>query len=298
VHKKPLGPWLYALTLYTLVVLITDPLALLLAVVPVVLVAYALGTIPNTSRSVKYSVVLAVLIVLFNLLFVPKGSNILYHHILNLPIGTWVLSWDITLTLEALIYGIVMGARLILIIGLFAAVTSAIEPEDVFMYSGGKMPLIIAIGVRFIGLLEEDAARIVEAQRARGFLDSKRMDILRNTKNLMYPLLYRSLNRTDELSSVLQIRGYGTASQVKGQDASAGGYGEWRRPLWAILSTATLMVMLMPIINIGYMPPSAPITLPALDLMGIVYLAVIYVLIALVFLPPFHPSMSGLGNRR
>ncbi len=213
---KPLGSWILSILGFViLVMVVSKPLLLALAVIPIITAARFLGTTKEVNRSLKYSGLLAVMVLGFNVLFVSQGALAIFSYTISLSVGDYLLDITLRITLESVVFGAVMAVRLVLVICYFSAVINAVLPEDIFSTGKGKLPLTVVLGIRLLPIIQRDARDSLEAQKARGIVGQGRRELLRKAKYILFPLMARAVERGSDLSSVLSIRGYGLRHRIE-----------------------------------------------------------------------------------
>ncbi|NOX61149.1 MAG: energy-coupling factor transporter transmembrane protein EcfT [Chloroflexi bacterium] len=140
--------------------------------------------------------------ILFNALTVHYGDRILFH----LP-ESWPLIGG-PITLEALIYGLVMGMGFFALLLVFSVFNSAVGPQTLlrmapnFMHQAG---VALTIAVSFIPQTLIAYQEIREAQRLRGHV----VRGLRDFQPLFVSLLAIGLDRAIQLAESMDARGFG-----------------------------------------------------------------------------------------
>lgn len=147
--------------------------------------------------------------------------TLLFHMFLTPGKVIFSLS-HLTATYEGLRNGAIFTTRLFLMIisaSLFtftsapfeiaAGIEAILKPFKRFSTIFAEIPMMISIALRFIPTLIQEGERIIFAQRARGAQ-------IRRGKHLIpiiYPIIYSSLKRADQLAFALKARGYSPESE-------------------------------------------------------------------------------------
>ena len=113
--------------------------------------------------------------------------------------------------------------RLVLMISLTMVLTSSTKPMDltyalewyltplkIFHFPSHIIAMTISIALRFIPTLLDETDRIMKAQASRG-VDFQRGGLFTKLKasiTLIVPLMFSSLERSEELSNAMEVRGY------------------------------------------------------------------------------------------
>jgi len=193
--------------------------AVLAAQHPLVLAALALTTIAaaaaarvlhEVGRVMAYMLPWALVIAVVNVLVVRDGLTILWRLGELPPFG------QVDLTLEALMYGLLFGARLLLVATIFALFTAAVDPDELLRLmrrASVRSALAATLATRLVPVLAADAARIGEARRCRadrgGEGPAARVAVLR-------AIAGGALDRALDIAATLEVRGYGSARRSRG----------------------------------------------------------------------------------
>jgi energy-coupling factor transport system permease protein len=167
-------------------------------------------------RSVKGILFLLLFMTLLNL-FLYQGETILWQ---------WKF---ITITKEAVYYTVFLAARLFLLVlgsslltltttpvSLADGIESLLSPLKILHFPVHELALIMSIALRFIPILTDETARIMNAQKARG-ADFESGSLLQRVKAvlpILIPLLISAFRRADELGDAMDARCY-SGSKVR-----------------------------------------------------------------------------------
>jgi energy-coupling factor transport system permease protein len=150
----------------------------------------------------KLALVLMLFTVLFNALTVHHGQHVLF----TLPEGLPLIGGPITL--EAVLYGMVIGLGFFALILVFSTFNSAVGPQTLlrlvpnFAHQAG---VALTIAISFIPETLIAWREIREAQRLRGY----RVRKLRDLQPLFVSLLGIGLDRAIQLAESMDARGFG-----------------------------------------------------------------------------------------
>lgn len=129
-------------------------------------------------------------------------------------LGDWGVLGQVDPTLEAVVYGLVVGLRLMIVSLATLLVVCAADPGDLLRACRRVSPhsaLTAAISTRLVSVLADDARRLAEAQRCRpdggGGGAARRLAILRAT-------VAGALERSLDVAAVLEMRGYASAGRA------------------------------------------------------------------------------------
>ena len=185
--------------------------------------------------------------ILFLLLFMTLLNLFLYE-------GETVLwKWGIiTLTKEAVFYTVFLAIRLLLLVlgsslltltttpvSLADGIESLLSPLKVIHFPVHELALVMSIALRFIPILTDETARIMNAQKARG-ADFENGSLLQRVKAILpilIPVLISAFRRADELGDAMDARCYsGSKVRTKYKKLTYG----WRDLLVALFGVGLL----------------------------------------------------------
>jgi energy-coupling factor transport system permease protein len=183
--------------------LFEDPLVL----AAVALAAIATGTAAGAGRALWRALALALpfalAIALVNPLVTQQGLTVIAR------LGTLPLLGRRDVTLEALVYGGVLGLRalaLILCCALYAAVVDPDELLRLFRRVSFRSALTATLATRMVPVLQRDGQRMAEAQRCRPGTPPSRLALVR-------AVAAGALDRALDVAAALEVRGYGGAAR-------------------------------------------------------------------------------------
>ena len=188
---------------------------------PLFLLAVFLSTLPLVKAArvwsewlsaMRLALYLSAAVILINALVSSHGTHVLFEAPFHLPlVGAPVI------TLEAIIYGVVMSLRLLSIISAFALLTFTVNPDEMMlamikMRLPYKSVLVITLSTRFIPTLLDDVERITDVQRSRGLeLDKGRLPRrIKSRTSIVTALLSNSLDRAVQVAEAMESRAFGT----------------------------------------------------------------------------------------
>lgn len=163
----------------------------------------------------RFAIYLCIAVIVINALVSYHGSHVLVTAPFELPVmGRPII------TLEAILYGVGMSLRLLVIISAFAVLTLLIHPDDLMLTMVKlKLPyksvLVTTLSTRFVPTLVGDAARITDVHRSRG-LELDKGGFRRRIKNrssIIITLLSNSLDRAIQVAEAMESRAFGTGAK-------------------------------------------------------------------------------------
>ncbi|MBE5753646.1 MAG: energy-coupling factor transporter transmembrane protein EcfT [Clostridiales bacterium] len=169
-------------------------------------------------KSVKAVLFLLVFTAVLNLFF-RKDGEVIFN---------WAF---ITVTKEGVYSTIFLGARLFLLVlssslltltttpvSLTDGIESLLSPLKKIKFPVHELALVMSIALRFIPILTDETARIMNAQKSRG-ADFESGSLIKKVKAVipvLIPLLVSSFRRADELGDAMDARCYsGSAVRTK-----------------------------------------------------------------------------------
>ena len=213
VHQlSPLSKLAWGAGILVLSLIFNNPLYILLLFATTLPLIAAAKIWREWASVMKLSLYLCAAIVVINVLVSYHGSHVLVEAPFRLPIlGTPII------TLEAILFGVVMSVKLLVIISAFTLLTFTIHPDDIMlvllkMRFPYKSVLVTSLSTRFIPCLIEDIQRISDVHKSRG-LELDRGNWLQKIKNrtvITIPLLANSLDRAVQVAEAMESRAFGT----------------------------------------------------------------------------------------
>src|SRR3954451_6407633 len=187
---------------------VTDHPVVLGAVVATTLAAGALaGVLPELLRAGRLGLALGLLIALANPFVVSEGLTVIARFD-PLPLHD--------ITLEALIYGLVLGLRAVAVVLACALGALCVDPDEVLALlrrRSLRSALTAALATRMFPVLRRDAARFAEAQRCIPGASTSRLAVVRAVTG-------GALDRAGDGAATLEVRAYGSTRGARG-DAPA-----------------------------------------------------------------------------
>jgi energy-coupling factor transport system permease protein len=190
----------YCLALAACALAFEHPLVLAALAIAALGAAAGAGVGREVARTARYTVPLAVLVAVVNALVVRDGLTVLVRLGEVPPFG------QIDITAEALGYGLVLGARVLVVVLCCALFTAAVDPDAVlrlFRRVSFRSALTAALATRMVPVLARDARRMADARACRPQPVS-RLAVLRAVAS-------GALDRAVDVAATLEVRGYGAA---------------------------------------------------------------------------------------
>ena len=190
------------------------PLLLCVLLAAVIAAAAAACVAHRVLLALLVALPFAVVIALINPLVVRDGLTVIAR------LGTVPVLGQLDITAEASAYGGVLALRALVVIGLFALHSAAIDPDDLlraFRRVSFRSALTAALATRMVPVLARDARRMHDAQRCLAGEPAPRRAVVR-------AVAAGALDRAVDVAATLEVRGYGAARR-----APRGGGRPWSR---------------------------------------------------------------------
>ena len=204
------------------------PLALAAIAAAALGAALGAGVGRDVARTVRFTLPLAVVVALVNALVVRDGLTVLARLGELPPFGR------IDVTVEALVVGLALGARVIVVVMCCALFTAAVDPDELlrlFRRVSFRSALTAALATRMIPVLARDARRMANARACRPN-PGPRSAVLRAVAT-------SALDRAVDVAATLEVRGYGAARAARPSRATP-----WSRHDLAFAAAAAVVIAL------------------------------------------------------
>jgi energy-coupling factor transport system permease protein len=191
----------YCLSLALAALLLSNPVALAAVALSICLAGAAAGVWRPLRRAGLIALPLAAVIVLINALVSREGLTVIVR------LGDLPVLGHTDVTLEATVYGGVLGLRMIALILCGALYSVAVDPDEVlrlFRRVSFHSALTAALATRLVPVLARDSRRLADAQRCRPGRTPTRWGLLR-------AVTAGTLDRALDVAAALEVRGYGAA---------------------------------------------------------------------------------------
>jgi energy-coupling factor transport system permease protein len=195
----------YGLALVVLALSVTSPVLLGGVAAAAVLAGVLAGVGGDLARAARFAVPLALLLAVVNALVVREGLTVIWRFGEVGPLG------QVDVTLEALVYGLLLGLRVVVVILAFALLTATVNPDEVLRALRRvslRSALTAALATRMLPVLGRDARRMDEALRCRPGYDA---GAARTRLAVVRALTGGALDRAVDVAATLELRGYATA---------------------------------------------------------------------------------------
>lgn len=168
-------------------------------------------------REVRFMMVFTLVFLLLNNLFIflfnPDQGTVVYgtRHVL------FHILWRYDVTAEQLFYMLNVSLKYFVSLPIAILFIAATNPSE-FAASLNRIGVSYRIGyavslaLRYIPDIQRDYHNISQAQQARGVELGKKeklLNRLKNSVNILFPLILSSLGRIDVISNAMELRGFG-----------------------------------------------------------------------------------------
>lgn len=200
----------WALALTAAVVLLDNPLLLTAIGAASLIAAHAAGVGRQVARALRLALAIGVPLVIVNVLVSRQGLTV-FARLGDLgPFGQG------DLTVEALVYGVVIALKVTIVILVCALASLALDPDEL-LAAGRRVSfrsaLTTSLTLRMVPLLASDAQRLAEAQRTRP--DAAATGSLRRRSLLLAASVGGALDRALDVAATLELRGFAAAGRVR-----------------------------------------------------------------------------------
>ena len=218
----------WCLAVAAVVMAVEHPLVLAVLLAAVLGAAAGARVARPVLRAVKWGLPFALVIALVNPIVSREGVTVLLRG------GEVPAFGQFDVTLEATVYGGVIGLRALVLIAIFALHSAAVDPDDLlraFRRISFRTALSAALATRMVPVLARDARRMDEAQRALPTRAAGRVTLLRAVAG-------GAMDRAVDVAATLELRGYGGAARPARRQRP------WSRHDLAFAASAVLLIAL------------------------------------------------------
>ncbi len=191
----------YCLALAVAALILSNPIALGAVAVTVIGAGTAAGVGRELRRAALYALPLAVAIAAINALVTRDGLTVI------LRLGDLPVLGQTDVTLEATVYGAILGLRAVTLILCGVLYTTAVDPDEVlrlFRRVSFRSALSATLATRMVPVLIRDGHRLADAQRCRPGPPPSRLALMRAASSGV-------LDRALDVAAALEVRGFGAA---------------------------------------------------------------------------------------
>jgi len=197
---SPAAAVVYLGSLVAVAFIYLSPVVLTAVLGAALLAGFLAGARDAVRVGLRMGVAVGLPIVLVNALVVRSGETVLAR------LGEWPLLGQVDVTAEALVYGLMLGLRVLSVVVAFSVYSACVDPDRVLRALrplAGRSALTATLVSRFVPIAAADAARLRDAATLRG---PGAAPVGRGA--LARRLLAGSLDRAVDVAATLELRGY------------------------------------------------------------------------------------------
>jgi energy-coupling factor transport system permease protein len=220
---------LYCFALAACALSFQHPLVLAAVIVATVGAGAGAGATHDLATAARFTVPLALLVAVVNPFVIHEGLTVFWRFGNVPPFG------EIDLTVEALVYGVLLGVRVVAIALCCALFVAAVDPDEtlqLFRRISFRSALTAALAARLMPVLARDARRMADASACRAG------DAAPGRVAVMRAVATSALDRAIDVAATLEVRGYGART------ASKRGHAPWSRHDLAFAASAAALIAL------------------------------------------------------
>lgn len=189
----------YCLALALAALLLSGPLALGAVGLSVIGAGLAAGVGRELARATLFALILGLTVAVINALVTRNGLTVVWRF------GDLPILGQTDVTLEATVYGAILGLRAAVLVLCGFLYTAAVDPDEVlrlFRRISFRSALTATLSTRMVPLLVRDSRRLADAQRCRPGSPPSRIQLMRAATAGV-------LDRALDAAAALEVRGYG-----------------------------------------------------------------------------------------
>jgi energy-coupling factor transport system permease protein len=191
----------YCLALAFVALLISNPVVLAAITLAVAGAAVGAGVWRDLRRTALWALPLVLVIAFVNALVSREGLTVIVR------LGDLPVLGHTDITLEATVYGAILGLRAFALVLCGALYTTAVDPDEVlrlFRRVSFRSALTATLATRMVPVLIRDSRRLADAQRCRPGPPPSRRQLMRAATSGV-------LDRALDVAAALEVRGYSAA---------------------------------------------------------------------------------------
>lgn len=191
----------YCLALGIAALMASNPIVLGAVAIAVLAAATAAGVGRPLVRAALWGIPVALMIMFVNALVTRNGLTVIVR------LGNVPLLGYTDITLEATVYGAILGLRAVALILCGLLYTLTVDPDEVlrlFRRVSFRSALSATLATRMVPILIRDGRRLADAQRCRPGAPPSRLTLMRAACSGV-------LDRALDVAAALEVRGYGAA---------------------------------------------------------------------------------------
>ncbi|MCB2291298.1 energy-coupling factor transporter transmembrane protein EcfT [Clostridium sp. CS001] len=192
---------LLGLSLLIITFLCQNPIILMIIFSFCVFTMIYSGNLKKLKMGLKYFIPFSILAIVVNMIFVSQGNIVLFY------------LFGEKFTLEALIYGVILSLKLLVVIYLFAITSIIIDSDMASSYFSSKIPkstLTIMISLKIFPNMKNRITNLKEIYSIRGvdFESKKLIEKIKSNVPVLSVLLEDSLEGAFDIGEAAYVRGF------------------------------------------------------------------------------------------
>ena len=204
----------YMVVVVTGALLLTQPVLLMIIFLAVLISLLSAGGGLVWIKSVKYFLVMIIMYMIINSLVNNLGATILWPGIALPVLGR------VSVSLEVIVYSLVMALRLLIIYSAFILYNFALDPDRTLSLFAGVFPrstLLVALATKSIPYLGQQVRRVAEIQQTRGiqYHNGSFYQRIKNRIPLLKVVFLSSLEDSFNVGESIQARAYGSGPRTR-----------------------------------------------------------------------------------
>ncbi|HVP01779.1 MAG TPA: energy-coupling factor transporter transmembrane component T [Solirubrobacteraceae bacterium] len=224
----------YGSALVLLALCFTHPIVLGAVAFTAVAAAALSGVGRDVARAARFAVPVALLVALVNALVVRDGLTVVARLGELPPFG------ELDVTLEALVYGLLLGLRVLTIVVCAALLTATVDPDALLRglrRASLRSALTASLATRMVPVLARDTRRMQQARRCRpdGGARTRRAQLA-----VVRAVTTGALDRAVDVAATLELRGY-----ALGRRPPRAGGRRWSRHDLSLAAAAAALLALV-----------------------------------------------------
>jgi energy-coupling factor transport system permease protein len=197
----------YCVALATCALSFQHPLILAATVAAAVGAGVGAGASRELRSAARFTIPLGLLVAMVNPFVIHEGLTVVWRFGDVPPFG------QIDITLEAIVYGLLLGARVVAVALCCALFVAAVDPDEtlrLFRRVSFRSALTAALAARLMPVLARDARRMADAAacRSAGGPPPGRVAVMRAVAT-------SALDRAVDVAATLEVRGYGAGAAAR-----------------------------------------------------------------------------------
>lgn len=195
----------WCLSLGLVVALYENPIVLTALMAAVLFTAWRCGVLREVLFVVAIAAPIGMIVALINPIATQEGLTVLVAGIRLPLVGTF------DITQEAVVYGLILGFRLLVIFAICALYVSTVDPDELLRSLrrfSVRSAITASLAVRFVPVLARDGMNMATARECRPGKPPSTAAVVRGT-------FARSLDRASDAAVALETRGYSLARPMR-----------------------------------------------------------------------------------